>query len=291
TGTRILPLLLGLFAAVLWGLWWLPVRGLEAAGLTGLAAVTAMCLGALPALAPAALRRGGDWPRGRSGAGALFMGVAVILYGYGLTVNEVVRTILFFYLAPAWSIAIELLFFGRRWYWRSGLALVLSLSGLVVIQRGEIGLAAFGLGDLVALGAGLAWSIGSAMVFSAPSGTASRLTLIATASAFAGGVAVLSLTDGLPEISGRAAGLALLWGTIFTAPVLLATIWGALRLGPATLSFLLTAEIVTGVISSALLLDEPFGLPEALGAALIVLGGIVEVLLAGRAHLPDRPFR
>ncbi|RMF35504.1 MAG: hypothetical protein D6754_13190, partial [Alphaproteobacteria bacterium] len=58
-GARNLPLLFGLLAAILWGLWWIPVRGLEAAGLTGSAAVTAMCLGALPALALATLRRGG----------------------------------------------------------------------------------------------------------------------------------------------------------------------------------------------------------------------------------------
>jgi drug/metabolite transporter (DMT)-like permease len=41
---------------------------------------------------------------------------------------------------------------------------------------------------------------------------------------------------------------------------------------------LLLAEVLVGVSSAALLLDEPFGLRELAGAVLIVTAGVVEVM-------------
>ena len=41
---------------------------------------------------------------------------------------------------------------------------------------------------------------------------------------------------------------------------------------------LLLCEVLVGVTSAALLLDEPFGLRELSGAILIVLAGVVEVV-------------
>ena len=41
---------------------------------------------------------------------------------------------------------------------------------------------------------------------------------------------------------------------------------------------LLLAEVLVGVGSAAILLDEPFGLREISGAVLIVLAGVVEVM-------------
>ncbi|MEX0339111.1 MAG: EamA family transporter [Arenibacterium sp.] len=63
-------------------------------------------------------------------------------------------------------------------------------------------------------------------------------------------------------------------------PVMFITLWSAQRLPPALLSFLLTAEILSGVISGVLLLNEPFTLWQAVGAALIIFGAVSEVLPA-----------
>jgi drug/metabolite transporter (DMT)-like permease len=41
---------------------------------------------------------------------------------------------------------------------------------------------------------------------------------------------------------------------------------------------LLLAEVLVGVTSAALLLDEPFGMRELAGAVLIVTAGVVEVM-------------
>ena len=47
---------------------------------------------------------------------------------------------------------------------------------------------------------------------------------------------------------------------------------------------LLTAEIVSGIASAALLLDEPFGLPEVVGSIAILGAALVEVLAQREPH-------
>lgn len=50
---------------------------------------------------------------------------------------------------------------------------------------------------------------------------------------------------------------------------------------PATISFLLAAEILSGITSSALFLDEPFGWWEVTGTAMIIAGVIAHIVFAG----------
>ncbi len=56
--------------------------------------------------------------------------------------------------------------------------------------------------------------------------------------------------------------------------------WAPLKIGTGVFGILMLSEVVVGVITAALLTDEPFGWREATGATLIVVAGIVEVALA-----------
>lgn len=285
-------ILVTLAAAILWGLWWLPIRALESVGLGGAWAGLAMSLGALPALAALALvdrsragapdaRRRGARGAVAGAAGAALIGLALALYAASVAYTDVVRAALLFYLAPTWSVLIEGAFLGRRWSSRSLLAIALSLIGALAIFRGEVGLDGWSAGDAMALASGMAWSAGAALVFAAPARRATSVALAAGASAaLCGAVLALLAAPGALAVPREAAAAAALWalaaGALYVAPVLVATLWGALRLPPATLSFLLTAEIVSGVGSAALLLDERFGLPEAIGTLLILSAALLE---------------
>ena len=276
---------LAVFSAILWGLWWLPIRALEDAGLGGAWAGLAMAIGTLPALLIAVvITRGESQMTARSIAGAFLVGLAVTLYATSLTFTDVVRAVLIFYLAPAWSTIIECVFLGRKWNWRSALALLLSFGGLLFVMRGEISLNGLNIGDLMALGSGLSWSIGAALIFTAPPVSSTRLALFT-------GIGAIIAGSSLLFVAGDTAGTlaaninivetalpAILSGCLYLAPILFLTMWSARRLPPATMSFILTAEILSGVISAALLLDETFGWPEAIGCLLIVLGAAVEVI-------------
>ena len=281
--SRTLPVLLALGAAIMWGVWWAPIRLLEEAGMQGIWANIVMNFGALPAILLANFLP--PYKRSissRALLGALGMGISITLYGSALAFTEVVRSVLFFYLAPAWSIAIECLFLGRKWTWRSATALALSFSGVITIFQGEISLSGWNIGDIMAVGAGLAWSAGAALVFTTTSPGTHRLALAATAGALlSGGLLALlmdSAIESAPDIAAIVAALPLAFGSglLYLAPIILITLWSAIRLPPATMSFLLTAEIVSGVGSSTLYLGERFGWVRAAGAILVSLGAIVE---------------
>jgi drug/metabolite transporter (DMT)-like permease len=76
----------------------------------------------------------------------------------------------------------------------------------------------------------------------------------------------------------RAGGYWIALIAVLMLPITWMTIWPATLLSPGRVGMLLLVEVLVGVSSAALLLDEPFGLRELSGAALIIAAGVVEVL-------------
>jgi drug/metabolite transporter (DMT)-like permease len=274
----------------MWGLWWVPVRLCESLGLTGVWPNLGINLGTLIILAVAVLfTRGKGRLSKRALLGSLSIGLAVALYGAALSLTEVARAVLLFYLAPAWSTAIEVTFLRQRWHWRRLPALILSFTGMIVVLRGEVSFEGGGIGDLAALVSGMAWSVGTALVFSKQPQSRSRMALAVMTAAVLVSVLLLPLDwQGLPSLHSADVGLAvmiaLVAGGVYLTPIIVITLWGAERLLPATISFLLTAEILSGIVSSAIFLDERFGWPEAVGTMLIITSVVAHVLLSDRSR-------
>ncbi|MEY8839493.1 EamA family transporter, partial [Cribrihabitans sp. XS_ASV171] len=177
------PVLLAFLAAALWGLWWVPVRWLEARGVPG--AMTGVTINAGAALACLSWVAWRGIPMRmplRSAVGAGLVGLAVSSYSVALTEGQVVRAVLLFYLAPAWSKLIEWGVLGLRWGWSSTLALVAALVGAVLVLGGDVSLAGFDFADLLAVLSGMAWAGGAALIFLEP-GT--RAAPLASATALA----------------------------------------------------------------------------------------------------------
>lgn len=304
-------ILIALLAALLWGLWWLPIRSLEAAGLEGAWANLGMSLGALPALAFALIlgpflrsmvfRRNGlrqaPFVTSRLGklrvsnalpakalVGALLVGLAIFLYGTALTFTDVVRAVLLFYLSPVWSLLIECVFLGRRWGLQPSFAVLFSFGGIFLVLGGAVSFTGLNIGDAMAFVSGICWSVAAALIFTTAHQNSRQLAFVSVAAGCAVTLVILSLAGEVagtvrPDLDLREAlMLSLFSGTVYMAPLLLATLWAAYQLPPATVSFILTAEILSGVGSSALMLREPFGLPQALGCALVIAGAASEVL-------------
>jgi len=71
------------------------------------------------------------------------------------------------------------------------------------------------------------------------------------------------------------------WGllvALFVLPTVFLTLWPAMLLSPGRVGILLMSEVVVGVASAAAFTGEPFGGREALGTALIVAAGGLDVL-------------
>ncbi|PVA09359.1 hypothetical protein DC366_14670 [Pelagivirga sediminicola] len=286
SSSQLAPVLLTFVSAIFWGLWWVPIRWIESMGLSG-AQAGIICNAGAALMIAGYMIAARVHPRisARTILGAGLIGVAFASYSVAFTLSDVVRVILLFYLAPAWSKIIEWAFLGQRWHRTSTVTLALSLGGAYLVMGGEVSLQSMNLGDALALLSGVSWAVGAALVFTGRRSTASALTLATVVWAM-----LLSLLfawatgEALPAAGDAPAmGAALALGAVYLLPVLGITLWSAQRLPPALLSFLFTLEIVAGVVSGALLLDEPFGLWRLSGGLLIIGAALIEALAALRA--------
>lgn len=270
------------FAAVLWGIWWIPIRYLSSLGMDGAWGAIAMNAGAaIAAFAWMTARRGKFSIEPRAILGAALVGVAVTTYSTAITMADVVRVILLFYLAPAWGKIIEWAFMGRSWQWTSTVTISASLAGAYLVLGGDVSLNGIGPGDVLAVLSGMAWAAGAALIFAGGRSNPMSLSVVtAICATVIGGLLVWlgegTVLSGRATPAGSAAGAG--FGIVYVLPILALTLWSAQRLSPAVISFLLTAEILSGVISGALLLDEPFGPMQMAGACLIFVAALSEVV-------------
>ena len=266
----------------------MPLMFLEGRGFAGVWAGLALNVGALAVCGAVLILRPvtlAEFLGGRLLIGSFLFGLAITLYASSILATDVARALLFFYISPAWSTIIEMLFMGRRATGRRVAALVLSAAGLWILTGGSFqdGLTV-NSGDVMALLSGLAWAVGSALLFSSK-GLKLRVGCFHSfLSAVVTGLFVALLLPGAGELSADAASwaLALLFGAAYMLPVAVICLWGALILPPGTLGFLLTGEIVSGLLSSVLLLDQPFGWSEGMGALLISAAAASEALAGNR---------
>lgn len=279
-GRHIGPTVAVAVASVLWGLYWIPVRWLQAEGfdavtVAGLFNIAAFCL-----YVPVLLW--GGWP-GRAGfVAGLTIGAAMTLYSLALGLTTVVNAVLLFYLMPVWSTLIGVISGRERLTRYRLLALVLSLCGLMLILKDEGGLPLpRNAGDVAALAAGLIWSVGSFCLFDQAKVGARSATFwtLVSGSVFSVPLILWALpaqTEG-PALMSAVDG-PLLLGGLMIGLLLILTIWGARHLAPARVGILLMGEILVGVGSAALYAGEAVGPVEIAGGTAILLAAGIELM-------------
>ena len=287
-----LPALAVAVSAVIWGLWWIPLRWLAERGLPGDWASFAIYAAAAAILVPGAWRR-----RRRLAGGGLSMllagglfGVMLAMWNHAVLVGEVVRVVLLFYLAPVWATILGAVVLRQPVGPARVGAVVLGLAGEAVILGVSDGwpvprVAAEWLG----LGAGLLFAMAATATRRAGAGGDFERTFVSFAVATLAALAFVAFAPPAVAPSGRemlaSLPLAALTAALWVLPGTWLVFWGAARLDPGRVSILLLLEIVAAALSASLLTDEPFGWREAGGCVLIVLAGALEAapdLLARR---------
>jgi len=279
--TGLLPAGAIALSAALWGLWWLPLRGLAEVGLTGHLVNTALYLTASLALAPFVWRR---WRPLRAGgllllAGGGLFGAALVTWNLALLLGEVVRVTLLFYLAPVWATLLAAAVLGEGIGPRRVLSVLLGLCGAVVL----LGFAA-GLplprsgGDWLGLAAGVWFALSVTFVRKSTGLDGRDLTAVAFYAAAVLSVVVLiaAAPEGVSSPSPSALAFAALASLGWLLPTTWLLLWGARHVEPGRVSMLLLLEVVVAAVSAALLTDEPFGLREGAGCVLILAAGALE---------------
>ena len=270
-----------LYAGVAFGVFWIPIRALEGAGLPG--AWASMVFTVLPALIVLPLYwtcrdqlRAANW---RGLLGGVLGGAALGLYSLAFLYTDIVRVVMLFHINPVWGFLLGRIVLGEAITPTRWLAVILGLAGIAVIIGAEGGVPLpRNAGDWIALGSGIAWAFASILMLTDRNvGFVLHGASFFVFSAILNAVAVV--LAGLPAPTPETVLGVLPWflpaTLILTVPAGFATIYGPTRLNPGIVGLLFMAEIAIATITAAMLTDETFGAREATGVILVIVAGLL----------------
>jgi drug/metabolite transporter (DMT)-like permease len=285
-------------AGAIWGLYWIPLRAVNTAGINGSWATTLFYLAPFLLLLPIAIFRWrhiyrAGWPLQWI---AILAALALVFYSNAFLYTDVIRAALLYYLTPIWSAVLARIWLKEPITRGRIVSIVLGLLGLLVILNADQGFPIpRNAGDWMGLIAGLFWAL-TANVMRRDSGQHTFDVLISWffwAAVFALVFAMLPILDKPPAPDMRQVIEVLPWFLpvvlLMIIPMFYAITWGVPLLNPGTVGILFMIEIGVAAVSAALLTDEPFGMREALGVGLITAAGLTETfaVMLG-ALLPTR---
>ena len=276
-----------LYAGAVWGLFWIPLRALEEAGLHGLWITVVYFLVPTVCLVPLTLWR---WHHVRQGGfqlqmTAMISGGALLLYSTSIVYTDVVRAILLFYLTPVWATILTRFFLGDAITPTHIAAMALAIVGMLTI----FGLGARfpvpqNIGDWLGVGAGFFWAVAMVRIRVHENHSAIELTVgfFQWSLIFSATAAVLLAPENMPSIEQAlpTMPLLLLFMVFLVLPGTYASLWGPKFLNPGLGALLFMVEIVIGAFSVALLTGEPFGMRELTGVILVTGASTLEPLLS-----------
>ncbi len=278
-----------LYAGAVWGLFWIPLRALEDAGINGLWITVVYFLIPTICLIPIVLSR---WQHVKQGGISLQLttmlsGGALLLYSTSIVYTDVVRAMLLFYLTPIWATILARIFLGDLITPSRIIAMLLAILGMLTI----FGLGARfpipqNIGDWLGIGSGFLWAVAMVRIRMSESHSAVELTagFFQWSLIFSAGAAFLLAPSQIPKIEQvlPALPLLLIFMALLVLPGTYASLWGPKYLSPGIVGLLFMTEIIVGAISVALLAGEPFGIRELMGVLLIAGASMLEPLLALR---------
>ena len=276
-------------SGLMWGLFWIPLRAIDNAGIQGAWATLLFYLVPMCILLPVCIWR---WSSILNGGLALNLsgilsGTALVLYAGALIFTDVVHALLLYYLTPLWSTLLARLVLGDPITRLRMLVLVLGFSGMWVILGTDTNLPwPKNSGDWMGLAAGIIWAMAAVQMRVNQNSHGIDLTLVYF---IWGSIAAFVLTF-VPLDTEHVTPS---WGSItkilpwfvpvaiiLVIPPSLAVLWGASILNPGIVGILFMTEISIGTLTAAIWANEPFGLRELIGIALITTAGLLESIYA-----------
>jgi DME family drug/metabolite transporter len=270
-------------AAVLWGTIGLAVRPLFAAGLTPLEAAVWRAFGAfavllaigLVAARPALRVTRRDLPL-LAAYGLVSVAGFMTVYFTAIALTTVATAAILLYTAPAWVVLLARMFFGEAITPMKAAAVVLTFVGcsLVIGAVGPGAVQVTFAGLLAGLGAGLTYALYSIFGKTALRRLSPPATVVYT---LGFGALFLGLVaGGLPRLPAGSLLPAAYLVLLPTAFAYLLYVDGLRWVEAGRASVVATLEPVVAALTGALILQEPLGVLQWLGAALVI-GGVILV--------------
>ncbi len=260
------------YSGMVWGVFWIPLRFVEAAGIRGAwSSVLFFLVPSLILIPYQLIFRLGPVLRGgrQMQATALLAALSLGFYALAVLFTDVIRAMLLFYLTPLWSTLLARAVLGEpitriRW-----IAMGLAFAGMLVIFGIDVGVPwPRNIGDWMGIASGVLWAATAVRLRGDRGNHPVEITawylfyslLLSLA------VALLDLNGAspLPDLSTAATTFA--WVVpvllIVMVPGAVAAMWGPKYLDPGIVGLLFMTEIIVGTATVALWAGEPFGLRE-----------------------------
>ena len=275
----------GVFSGIVFGIYWIPLRLMDEAGIHGVWAVVVFNVTAFALISPWVIYKWREFVPGRLRLqlGSIITGLAYVLYTSAFLYTEVVRALVLFYLMPIWGFVLARIFINETITLTRWISMVFGLAGLIVICGIKNGIPIpSNSGDWMALAGGVVWAGGAILLLTDKQEPlnycamflfwASIMSILAALYATSQGLLLLPQWQQLPNI--------LLWliplAILVTIPAAFATLFAPSQLNPGIVGLLFMTEISIGTLTAALFAGEPFGTTEILGVLLITTAGLAE---------------
>jgi drug/metabolite transporter (DMT)-like permease len=289
--------------ATVWGLSWIPFRALDGLGVHSLWTTTwiyALSAAVVIARYPGALAQllASRWLV----LLALAAGLTNACFNWGVTVGEVVRVVLLFYLMPVWAALFARLLLGERTGPGAAARIALAVAGAFVVLWQSDGLPGLpsSLADWLGLAGGAAFALTNVLLrrLAAEPPQARALAMFVGGVAVPGALAlawtgpaaggVADATRSAADLLSAATGAQIGWPVVSAATAAIATVtaalflasnlalqYGAARLPSSVTAVVLLAEVVVAALSSALLGNESLTARTLAGGAMIVSASLL----------------
>lgn len=278
----------GIYSGLVFGIYWIPLRALEASGFEGMWATTVFNGVSTLVVAPLIIYywRNFFHRRWRFHFICFGVGLGYALYASAFVYTQVVSVIVLFYLMPIWGFLLARWFIGdpitpARWF-----SMIIAFAGLwIILGKGNNIPVPQNVGDWMALSSGLIWAALALMLL-----TDKKENPLNYAAGFVGWGFITCLVSAIVATSlgysapphWPALGHELIWllpfALIVIVPAAVATIYGPTKLNPGIVGLLFMTEISVGTITAALWAGEPFGTRQIIGIILITIAGILETV-------------
>ncbi|MDA0801795.1 MAG: EamA family transporter [Proteobacteria bacterium] len=289
-------LLIIFLASSFWGVLWVPMRHIEAMGLSGLWVVVLFhflpALAILPLIVKTASSSRRDW--GRAAVAGALMGAGFALYALGLVVASVTKTVILFYMTPIWSTVIAYFVLRERAGWRRWLAIAAALVGCALVtgvSRDEL---RFDPADLLGLLSGLFWALGSVVIRRYD---ALNFVTVSFLQYLFGGImallAALYFGDPIPQLNAllQAIPPAFLASVVLFLPSVLLIFRIMQYVSPGLVGILMLSEALVAAVSAAFWLGETLSSMQWIGVGAILTTGVFIGFYEGKAVKPVKPAK
>ncbi len=270
-----------------WGLYWLPLRSIEDAGIVGSWSIVFVNACPLLILVPLLLFNLDQlkiYSKPIFFAGFM-IGAAFTFYANGLVETSVIRATLLFYLSPIWSTIIGIIWLKERLTIARVISIIIALLGLIFLlynfdnQENK----ALNFGDFSSVLSGLFWALGASILKKWSKVPILSLTTVVyfSTSILSILLAIIVYEAAIPSFSLIMENfvLAFTWSVIVLLPSFCIIFRISQILFPGRVGILMMSEVVVAVISAKIFLpEEQMFVLQWVGAIAILTAGLIEIV-------------